>query len=34
VGRTAAEALLSAIDGHPEHGRRTVPSRLVVRAST
>jgi LacI family transcriptional regulator len=34
VGRTAAEALLSAIDGHPEHGTRTVPSRLVVRAST
>jgi len=34
VGRTAAEALLSAIAGHAEHGRRTVPSRLVVRAST
>jgi LacI family transcriptional regulator len=34
VGRTAAEALLSAIAGRPEHGTRSVPSRLVVRAST
>jgi LacI family transcriptional regulator len=34
VGRLAAEVLLSAIAGHAEHGTRTVPSRLVVRAST
>jgi LacI family transcriptional regulator len=34
VGRTAAEALLSAIAGRAEHGTRTVPSRLVVRGST
>ena len=34
VGRMAAETLLSAIAGQAEHGRRVVPSRLVVRAST
>ena len=34
VGQIAAETLLSAIAGHAEHGKRIVPSRLVVRAST
>jgi LacI family transcriptional regulator len=34
VGRTAAEHLLSAINGEPTHGVQTVPSRLVVREST
>jgi LacI family transcriptional regulator len=34
VGRVAAEHLLSAINGEPTHGVRTVPGRLVVRGST
>jgi LacI family transcriptional regulator len=34
VGRTAAQVLLSAIDGHPAHGKQLVPCRLVVREST
>jgi LacI family transcriptional regulator len=34
VGRVAAEHLLSAINGEPTHGVRTVPCRLVVRGST
>ncbi|OIV36312.1 LacI family transcriptional regulator [Mangrovactinospora gilvigrisea] len=34
VGRTAALRLMSAIDGHPEHGIRTTPCRLIVRDST
>ncbi len=34
IGRTAAERLLTAIDGEPAHGRHTRPCRLVPRAST
>jgi LacI family transcriptional regulator len=34
VGRLAAEHLLSAIDGKPTHGVRTVPCQLVTREST
>jgi LacI family transcriptional regulator len=34
VGRAAAEDLLSAIGGEPARGVRTVPCRLVVRASS
>jgi LacI family transcriptional regulator, galactose operon repressor len=34
IGRTAAELLLSAINGEPVHGRRTRPCRLVPRDST
>jgi LacI family transcriptional regulator len=34
VGRTAAELLLAAIDGHASHGTRLVPCQLVVREST
>ena len=34
VGRTAAEHLLSAINGEPTHGVHTVPCRLVIRRST
>jgi LacI family transcriptional regulator len=33
VGRTAAEHLLSAINGTPAHGTQTVPARLVIRDS-
>ncbi len=34
VGRLAAETLLDAIAGRPDHGTRLVPSRLIVREST
>ncbi|GIF20020.1 LacI family transcriptional regulator [Paractinoplanes tereljensis] len=34
IGRTAAELLLAAINGNPEHGRRALPGRLIPRAST
>ena len=34
IGRAAAEDLLAAIGGEPARGVRTVPSRLVVRASS
>ncbi|MFD0523512.1 LacI family DNA-binding transcriptional regulator [Paractinoplanes durhamensis] len=34
IGRTAAELLLAAINGEPEHGRRALPGRLIPRAST
>ena len=34
VGRMAAGQLLAAIAGEPAHGICTVPSRLVVRASS
>jgi LacI family transcriptional regulator len=34
IGRAAAEDLLAAIGGDPARGVRTVPSRLVVRASS
>jgi LacI family transcriptional regulator len=34
IGRTAAELLLAAINGDPVYGQRTVPCRLVPRAST
>jgi len=34
VGRVAAEHLLAAIGGEPAHGVHTVPSRLIVRASS
>lgn len=34
IGRSAAELLLSAINGEPVHGRRVRPCRLVPRAST
>jgi LacI family transcriptional regulator len=34
VGRAAAEDLLAAIGGEPAQGVRTVPCRLVVRASS
>ena len=34
VGRTAAELLLSAINGDPVHGQQALPCRLVPRAST
>jgi LacI family transcriptional regulator len=34
VGRTAAELLLAAIDGHATHGPRLVPCQLIVREST
>ncbi|MGI5237838.1 LacI family DNA-binding transcriptional regulator [Dactylosporangium sp. CA-139066] len=34
IGRTAAELLLSAINGDAVHGLRAVPCRLVPRAST
>jgi LacI family transcriptional regulator len=34
LGRVAAELLLEAINGKPTHGRRVLPCRLVVRAST
>ena len=34
IGRTAAELLLSAINGEAVHGLRAVPCRLVPRAST
>ncbi|MFF5078610.1 LacI family DNA-binding transcriptional regulator [Actinoplanes sp. NPDC000266] len=34
IGRTAAELLLSAINGEPAHGRHARPCRLVPRAST
>jgi LacI family transcriptional regulator len=33
VGRSAAELLLSAINGAPAHGTQTVPARLVIRDS-
>jgi LacI family transcriptional regulator len=34
IGRTAADLLLTAINGDAVHGQRTVPCRLVPRAST
>jgi LacI family transcriptional regulator len=34
IGRSAAELLLTAINGEPVHGRRARPCRLVPRAST
>ncbi|MEU4688983.1 LacI family DNA-binding transcriptional regulator [Actinoplanes sp. NPDC023714] len=34
IGRSAAELLLSAINGEPVHGQRARPCRLVPRAST
>jgi LacI family transcriptional regulator len=34
LGRTAAELLREAIDGHPRPGRRVLPCSLVVRDST
>jgi DNA-binding LacI/PurR family transcriptional regulator len=34
IGRAAAEDLLAAIGGEPARGVRTVPGRLVVRASS
>jgi LacI family transcriptional regulator len=34
LGRAAANLLLEAINGNPTHGRRMLPCRLVVRAST
>ncbi|GIM96823.1 LacI family DNA-binding transcriptional regulator [Paractinoplanes toevensis] len=34
IGRTAAELLLTAINGEPAHGRHALPGRLIPRAST
>lgn len=34
IGKTAAQILLAAIDGHSTHGTRLVPCQLVIRAST
>jgi LacI family transcriptional regulator len=34
IGRSAAELLLTAINGEPARGRRALPGRLVPRAST
>ena len=34
LGRSAAQRLLAAIEGHPSHGLHTLPCRLIVREST
>jgi LacI family transcriptional regulator, galactose operon repressor len=34
LGRTAAQRLLAAIEGHPSHGLHTLPCELVIREST